>query len=185
MSGQKPIIAGVAGRYASALFDLARDEEAIDQVAADLDVLGELLESTPDLVRLVRSPVFDGDDQSRAMSAVMVRAGLARLTRNFIGVVIKNRRLSALAAMIKAFGALLAHHRGEVTASVTSARPLTDAQLDELKDTLKQMADSNVKLNTKVDANLLGGLVVRLGSRMIDTSLANKLNNLHLAMKEA
>lgn len=185
MSGRKPIIAGVAGRYASALFDLARDEGAIDQVATDLDVLGELLESAPDLVRLVRSPAFDGDDQSRAMSAVMTRAGFAQLTRNFIGVVIKNRRLSALADMIEVFGSLLAHHRGEVNASVTSARPLTDAQLDELKDTLGQMADSNVKLDTKVDANLLGGLVVRLGSRMIDTSLLNKLNNLHSIMKEA
>ncbi len=185
MSGQEPIVAGMAGRYASALFDLAREEGAIDQVAADLDVLRELLASTPDLVRLVRSPVFDREDQSRAMTAVMERAGLSRLTQNFVGVVTRNRRLFALADMIKVFASLLAQHRGEVSASVTSARPLSGAQLDALKDALRQMAGLNVQLDADVDAELIGGLVVRLGSRMIDTSLQNKLNNLQLAMKEA
>jgi F-type H+-transporting ATPase subunit delta len=175
----------MAGRYASALFDLAREEGVINQVAADLNVLRELLASTPDLVRLVRSPVFGRDDQTRAMLAVMERAGLARLTQNFIGVVTQNRRLFALADMIKVFAALLAQHRGEVSANVMSARPLSGAQLDALKDTLKQMAGRNVQLEAQVDADLIGGLVVRLGSRMIDTSIQNKLKNLQLAMKEA
>ena len=119
------------------------------------------------------------------MLAVMERAGLARLTQNFIGVVTQNRRLFALADMIKVFAALLAQHRGEVSANVMSARPLSGAQLDALKDTLKQMAGRNVQLEAQVDADLIGGLVVRLGSRMIDTSIQNKLKNLQLAMKEA
>jgi F-type H+-transporting ATPase subunit delta len=175
----------MAGRYASALFDLAREDGALDQVAADLDVLGQMLTQSADLVRMVRSSVFDRDEQSRAMFAVMERAGLSRLTQNFIGVVIQNRRLFALSDMIKVFGALLAEHRGEVSASVVSARPLSDAQMTALKDSLMQMAGRDVQLDTEVDADLIGGLVVRLGSRMIDTSIQNKLNNIQLAMKEA
>jgi F-type H+-transporting ATPase subunit delta len=185
VSGEDPIVAGMAGRYAKALFELADEAGALSEVENDLGSLKAMLETSEDLTRLVRSPVFGLDQQSRAMSAVMEKAGLSVLTRNFVGVVAKNRRLFSLVDMISAFAGLLARHRGEVSAHVTSAQDLDTNQIEKLKATLKEAVGRDVKLTTKVDESLIGGLVVKVGSRMIDTSIATKLNNIKLAMKEA
>lgn len=185
MSDVISLVASVAGRYATALFELARDSHGLDGVAQDLQGLMDMLDQSDDLRRLVRSPVFDSATQGHAMAAIMTRAECGDLTKKFVGVVIRNRRLFALSDMISAFGILLAQHRGEVTAKVTTARALTESQLAQLKQALKAAMGSDVQIHTEVDRDLLGGLIVRLGSRMIDTSLATKLTNLQLAMKEA
>jgi F-type H+-transporting ATPase subunit delta len=175
----------MAGRYAKALFELAEEAGALSEVENDLNALKAMLALSEDLMRLVRSPVFGLDQQSRAMSAIMEKAGLSLLTRNFVGVVTKNRRLFSLADMISAFAGLMAKHRGEVSAHVTSAQDLDADQIEKLKATLKEAVGRDVKMTTDVDENLIGGLVVKVGSRMIDTSIATKLNNIKLAMKEA
>lgn len=185
VSDEISLVAGVEGRYATALFDLARDSQGLDAVAQDLQGLMDMLDQSEDLRRLVRSPIFNSDTQGNAMAAIMTRAECDDLTKKFVGVVIRNRRLFVLRDMISAFGILLARHRGEVTAKVTTARALTEPQLAQLKQALKAAVGSDVQIDTEVDRDLLGGLVVRLGSRMIDTSLATKLTNLQLAMKEA
>jgi len=157
----------------------------MDAVARDLTDLGRLISESADLRRLVMSPVFDRDDQSSAMAAILDKAGAHGLTKKFVGLVAANRRLFALDGMIRAYGALVARHRGEVAAEVVSAHPLTDAQLAKLGETLKAATGSEVRVTARVDDGLLGGLVVKLGSRMVDTSLRTKLNRLKLAMKEA
>jgi F-type H+-transporting ATPase subunit delta len=178
-------VSGVAGRYATALFELAEAQGALDAVAADLGKISAMLAASEDLTRLVRSPLFSAEEQGRAFSAVLDKAGISGLVKNFAGLVIKNRRLFALADMISAYGALLAQKRGEVTAQVTSAHPLGDAQVESLKAALKAATGRDVRIDTKVDAGLLGGLIVKVGSRMIDSSLRTKLNSLKIAMKEA
>lgn len=175
----------MAGRYATALFELADSASSLDATAADLGRIASLINESDDLRRLVVSPVFGADDQARAFSAVLDRVGIKGLVANFVGLVIQNRRLFALPDMIRGFNALLAAKRGEVTADVTSAHPLNDAQIQSLKASLKTATGRDVTLNTKVDASLLGGLVVKVGSRMIDSSLKTKLTSLKLAMKEA
>jgi len=185
VAGEDATLTGVAGRYASALFDLAKEAGAIDAVAGDLGALEKLLQESADLRDLVKSPLYDRDDQTKAMGAVLARAGASDLTKKFVGLVATNRRLFALDGMIASYKALVAQYRGEVSAEVTSAHPLTDAQVQKLKDTLKAATGSDVSLSTKVDNGLLGGLVVKLGSKMIDTSLRTKLNRMKLAMKEA
>lgn len=176
---------GVADRYASALFELARDEGALDAVAGDLDTIAKLIDESADLARLVRSPVFSSDEQTRAMSAVLARAGVGVRTANFIKVVTRNRRLFAIGEMIAAFRRMLARERGEISATVTSAEPLSDAQITALRAALKDAVGKDVTLERKVDAKLIGGLIVQVGSRMIDTSLRTKLNAMKFAMKEA
>lgn len=183
MAQETTLVSGIAGRYATALFDLARDAGQLDAVAKDLDTLSSLLSQSADLVRLVRSPVFDRDSQAKAIAAVAERAGLSDLVRRFLGVTAQNRRLFALADIISAYKKLLSHHRGEAVAEVVSAVPLSDAQLQQLKSSLSSEAAGNVVINAKVDPDLIGGLVVKLGSRMIDASIRNKLNNLKSAMK--
>ncbi len=185
MAGEDAIISGVAGRYANALFDLAKDAGAIDAVLSDLNSLDQLLTESADLRSLVKSPVFGRDEQTAAMTAILERAGAHDLTKKFVGLVAANRRLFALDGMIRGFRALVARFRGEVTAEVASAHPLTDAQLAKLTETLKAATGSEVQVNARVDNGLLGGLVVKVGSRMVDTSLRTKLNRLKLAMKEA
>ena len=175
----------MAGRYAKALFELALEANALEGVESDLTNLKSMLDSSEDLARLVRSPVFGLEEQSRAMGAVMAKAGVSQLTSNFVGVVAKNRRLFGLSDMISAFSGLLAQHRGEVSAHVTSAQALDAGQVEKLKATLKEAVGRDVKMTTDVDENLIGGLVVKVGSRMIDTSIATKLNNIKIAMKEA
>lgn len=174
---------GVAGRYAAALFDLAKDAGSLDAVQQDLADLKRLIGESADLAELVRSPLFSRDEQTRAIGAVLDRAGATDLTKRFLAVVAKNRRLFALRGMIEAYAALLADYRGEMTAEVISAHPLTVSQTEELRDTLSAQLRSKIQLQTSVNASLLGGIVVRVGSRMIDNSLRTKLSNMQLAMK--
>ncbi|MBW7837388.1 MAG: F0F1 ATP synthase subunit delta [Sphingomonadales bacterium] len=185
MGNQKAVVSGVAGRYAVALFELAADGNALDQVAADLKALADLVEKSADFRRLVTSPALGRDDQAKGLFAVLEGSGIAPLTRNFLGVIANNGRLSLLADMIAAYATLLAHHRGEVTAEVTSATPLSEGQMAALKAKLKAIAGRDVTLQAHTDSSILGGLVVKLGSRMIDSTLKTKLNNLQTAMKEA
>jgi F-type H+-transporting ATPase subunit delta len=174
---------GVAGRYAAALFDLAKDAGSLDAVQQDLADLKRLIGESADLAELVRSPLFSRDEQTRAIGAVLDKAGATDLTKRFLAVVARNRRLFALRGMIDAYAALLAEHRGEMTAEVISAQPLTVSQTEELRDTLSAQLRRKIQLQTSVDASLLGGIVVRVGSRMIDNSLRTKLSNMQLAMK--
>ena len=144
-----------------------------------------LLEESTDLQRLIKSPVFSTDEQTRALDAVMDRAGVDPLVANFMKVVARNRRLFAVPAMLKSFDTLLADYRGEVVAEVTSAGILSEAQQDALRQALQEKASGTIKLETHVDPTLIGGLVVRLGSQMIDTSVRTRLAGLRMAMKEA
>ncbi|ABS63082.1 ATP synthase F1, delta subunit [Parvibaculum lavamentivorans DS-1] len=178
-------VSGVAGRYATALFELADAEGALDAVAGDLERISAMLNESSDLVRLVRSPIFSAEDQTKAFGAVLEKAGISGLVKNFIGLVIRNRRLFGLSDMIGAYTTLLARKRGEMTADVVSAHPLQAAQVESLKAALKSATGRDVRINTKVDASLLGGLIVTVGSRMVDSSLRTKLNSLKIAMKEA
>jgi F-type H+-transporting ATPase subunit delta len=179
-----PMLASVAGRYASALFELANEQRRLREVEQDLVNLQTMLDGSEDLRRLVRSPVFSAEEQSRAIAAVAAKASLDALTVNFLKLIARNRRLFALPDMIKGFRALAARLRGEVAADVTSAHPLNAAQLQALKDALRASAGGkDVQINARVDANLLGGLIVKMGSRMIDSSLRTRLNNLKTAMK--
>ena len=184
MSGQDPIIAGVAGRYATALFELARDGRKLKQVEKDLGSLLAMLDKSADFERLVRSPVFSAEAQTRALDAVLAKAKIGGLTANFLRLITKNRRLFALRDMVRAFRALAAQHRGEATAEVASASKLSAAQLRRLKTMLKSALGQDVAVTARVDPLLLGGLVVKMGSRMIDNSLKTKLDSLKIAMKE-
>jgi len=185
VSSEQTETSGVAGRYATALFDLALDRRAIDEVAGDLQRLQAMINESADLRRLIRSPLFSRDQQSAAMAAVLTSAELSELVRNFVGVVAANRRLFALEGMIAAYRGLVARHRGEVTAEVTSATPLSDTQRAAVEQALKEAIGSNVSVVTDVDPDLIGGMVVRVGSRMVDSSLRTKLQRLQLAMKGA
>ena len=173
----------MAGRYAAALFELAKDERQLTQVEADLKAFQGMLDQSEDLRRLVRSPVISAGDQAKALAAILGRAGVSGLTANFFKLIARNRRLFAAADMIRDFRALLARERGEVTADVASAHALTPAQMQALKDALRAQVGKDVQIDTRVDPNLLGGLVVKMGSRMIDSSLRTKLDNLKVAMK--
>jgi F-type H+-transporting ATPase subunit delta len=177
-------VSGVAERYASALFDLARENAAIASVESELDAIGGLIRESDDFRRLVASPVFSADEQERAIGAVNERAGIKGVTANFLRLVARNRRLFALPAMIEAFRAMAARERGEVTAEVTSAHPLGDAHVASLKAVLKQKLGKDVTLQARVNPALLGGLVVKVGSRMIDTSLRTKLMTVKTKLKE-
>jgi len=185
VAAEDPSVSGVSGRYATALFELARDEKSVDAVKADLDKFAALLNESADLARLVRSPVFTADDQRKALSAVLAKAGISGVTANFLNVLTANRRLFAVSDVIRAFNALVAKFKGEATADVTVAEPLSDKNLDALKAALKSVTGKDVALNVKVDPSIIGGLVVKLGSRMVDSSLRTKLNSIKHAMKEA
>jgi F-type H+-transporting ATPase subunit delta len=167
------------------LFELARDEKSVDAVAADLAKFDAMLAESDDLRRLVRSPVFTADSQSKALAAVLDQAEIAGVAANFLKVLTANRRLFAVADVIRAFRALVAKFKGEATADVTVAEALSDANLDTLKVALKSVTGKDVALNVKVDPSIIGGLVVKLGSRMVDSSLRTKLNSIKHAMKEA
>jgi len=179
------LVGGIAGRYAIALFELAEEANALDAVEADLTALRHMIGQSADLARLVRSPLFAREDQARAMSAILDKAGAHELTRKFVGLVAQNRRLFALPDMARAFTRLLAEKRGEESARVRSARPLSKEQLSKLAERLKISLGKNVRLETEVDENLIAGLVVQVGSKLIDTSLRTKLDNLQIAMREA
>jgi F-type H+-transporting ATPase subunit delta len=176
-------VTSLAERYAGALFDLADQRRALDEVASDLRQFRAMLQASGDFLRLIRSPAISREGQAKAIAAIAERAGLSALTRNFLGVVARNRRLFAVPAMIEAFLAELAKRRGEITAQVTAAQPLSQPQLDALNEQLRRGTGSRVSLEVEVDPSLIGGIVVRLGSRMIDASIKSKLQRLQFAMK--
>jgi F-type H+-transporting ATPase subunit delta len=175
--------AGLAERYATALFDLADERKALDAVADDLRALRTLLQESADLRRLVGSPVLSREEQGRAVGAVADAASLSALTRNFLGLLARNRRLFALPEMIQSYLRELAHRRGEVTAQVLTAQALSAAQREAVDAQLRKAVGGKVAVEVQVDPSLLGGLVVKLGSRMVDASLKSKLHRLQLAMK--
>ena len=184
MADRNSPVSGVAERYASALFDLARDESAIDAIEADLNGLSGLLEESEDFRRLIQSPVFSAGEQQRAIGAIADKAGIKGLTGNFLRLLAHNRRLFALPGIIRAFRAMAAVERGEVTAEVTSAQPISDDQVNALKGALKEKLGKDVSLAASVNPALLGGLIVKVGSRMIDTSLRTRLMTVKTHLKE-
>lgn len=176
---------GLAGRYAIALFELAEEQAALDAVASDLEGLKSLLAESSELRRLIRSPVITREEQARALRSVAERAGFSELTQRFLGVLAHQRRLFALPEIVEAFEEMLAEHRGEVGADLISAVPLSEEQIEAVREQLGKSIGQKVRLTTAVDPNLLGGLIVRVGSRMIDASLRTKLHQLELAMRGA
>src|SRR5438309_3533362 len=177
------IRASLAGRYASALFDLARDQRQIESVGKSLDALGQALLDSKDFAELVSSPLVSRDEAGKAFAALAPQLGIDPITSNFLGVLARNGRKGELRSVIRAFGRLAADHRGEVTAEVVTARPLNDDQLSSLKQQLRSRAGRDVTVDATVDPNILGGIVVKLGSQQIDASIRTKLNRLAAAMK--
>lgn len=174
----------MAGRYATALFELAHDEGKLEETEQSFRHLEAQIAENKDLERLIRSPVYSADDQSRALGAVAEKLEISGIAANFLQILIKNRRLFALQEILTGFHKLAAHQRGEITAGVTTAIALTDDQVEELKATLKAKTGRDVTLNATVDPSILGGLILTIGSRMVDSSIRTKLNNLKIAMKE-
>lgn len=185
MATDDSVVTGLSGRYATALFDLADEGKVLDEVAGDLRTLQAALDESEDLDRLVRSPILSRNEQEKAMEAVVDAMGLTSLTRRTVGLLAQKRRLFALSDIIRDYLKLLAAHRGETTAEVTSARSLTDGELDKLTATLKKVVGRDVAVEARVDPEILGGLVVRIGSRMLDSSIRTKLQRLEIAMKGA
>lgn len=184
MAKKSTPIASIAERYARALFDLAEDDRALVDMETDVGRFATLHEQSDDLRRFVSSPVLSAEEQTRAIAALLEKAEIGGLVGNFIKVVAANRRLFAMPEIIAAFRRLLADKRGELAAEVTSAEPLSAKHAAELAEALKASLGKTVKLDTKVDPTLIGGLIVKVGSRMVDGSLRTKLNSLKLAMKE-
>jgi len=178
-------VSALAKRYAAALFDIADERRAFDEVASDLRQLRAMLAASVDLMRLVRSPVLSRPEQAQAITALAQRAELSPLVRDFLAVVAKNRRLFAVPAMIEAYLARLALRRGEVSAAVTTAQPLSETQLEALREHLRRTAGRQVLVDARVDPRLIGGMIVKVGSRMVDGSVESKLRRLQLAMKGA
>ena len=174
----------MAGRYATALFELALEANELDPVKADLEAFETLMAQSADLARMVRSPVFSSDQQGRALAAVLDLAGLRGLSAQFLLTVASNRRLFAVRDIIKAYSALVARHRGEIAAQVTLAQPPSERHLAAIREALNAVTGKDVVINVNVDPALIGGLVVKLGSRMVDSSLRTKLNMMKHAMKE-
>ena len=186
MAGEDSTVSGVAGRYARALFELALDAKSVDAVKADIETFDAMISESPDLHRLVRSPVFGAEEQSKALAAVLEKAGIGGLALNFLLFVASNRRLFAVRDMMRDFRKLVARWKGEVTAEVTVAEKLSDARLEEIKSALMSITgEKAVDLHVKIDPAIIGGLTVKLGSRMVDSSLRTKLNAIKHAMKEA
>lgn len=184
MSEPASISAAIAGRYATAVFELAREARGLKALEADVDALGAALDGSADLADLISSPVYTREQQGAAIGALAAKMGLSAPLANGLALMAQKRRLFALPAMIKALAALIAEEKGEVTAEVTSATALTKAQADKLAAALKAQTGKTVKLNMSVDEKLIGGMIVKLGSKMIDTSVASKLSSLQNAMKE-
>ena len=183
MDNSGGIRASLAGRYASALFDLARDERQIDAVSRSLDSLNQALADSRDFSELVGSPMVGREDAGKAFAALAPQLGLDPITTNFLAVLARNGRKNQLRNVIRDFKRLAADHRGEATAEVTTAHSLKDDQIKALKAQLKGRAGRDVTIDAKVDPSILGGIVVKLGSQMIDSSIRTKLNRLAQAMK--
>ena len=175
----------MTARYASALFDLAREQNAVDAVGRDLDGFEALVRESPELVRLLRNPVFTADEQTRAIDAILTRAGIAGLTGNFIRLVASKRRLFALQDMIRAYRDLVSDAKGIVRAQVTLAEPASERIMSEITAALREVAKAEVAVSVKIDPSLIGGLTVKMGSRMVDASVRTKLNSIRLAMTVA
>jgi F-type H+-transporting ATPase subunit delta len=174
---------GLAGRYATALLELAQQDRSVEKVEQELASLKAAINASADLARLVQSPVFTNAERGKALSAVLDKMGVSTLTKNFVLVLNEKRRMFALLDIIRAFDAMVARNRGEVQATVTSARALGDAEMTELRAILKSKLGREPRIETKVDPSLLGGLIVKVGSRMIDSSLRTKLNGIRTAMR--
>ena len=174
---------GLAGRYAAALFELAGEQKAVDAVSADLSAFGKAMDANADLARVVKSPVFSREDQGKALKAVLSSMGAGKLTTQFLLLLASKRRLSPLAGIIKSYESLVAKSRGETEAEVTAARALSDSEIADLKSALKAKLGKEPRLHSRIDPTLLGGLVVKVGSRMIDTSIRTKLTGIRAAMK--
>lgn len=178
---------GVSGRYAAALYDLAQEAAAVDAVLADLEKVGQALSESPELSRLVHSPLVGRTDQERALAALFAKMGIGQVVSRLVGVMARNRRLSALKEVVRDYGLLVASARGEIVADVISAAPLSDGQLHSIKAALQSAAAGlgakSVAVKAKVDPALIGGVVVKFGSRMIDASVRAKLSSLNRAMK--
>ena len=183
-SQEGPLLSGVATRYASALFEVAQQAKSVDAVAADLDHLGRMVDGSDDLRRLIRSPAFTVEQQVNAISAILDKAGISGLAANFTRLVASKRRLFVLPDMIRAFRDLVATSKGIVSAQVVLAEEPSDKVLTEIKAALRDVAKADVSLNVKIDPSLIGGLIVKMGSRMVDASVRTKLNSIRLAMKE-
>ncbi|KAA5596769.1 F0F1 ATP synthase subunit delta [Blastochloris sulfoviridis] len=184
MQGEEPIVSGMAGRYATALFELALEAGSLDAVSADLDRFEALLNDCDDLRRLVESPVFGSDEQLKAITAVLDKVEIGGLAGNFLKTITANRRLFAVQGILRGYRARVARHKGEVRAQVTVAEPLSDAHRTALAETLNHVTGKDVAIDVTVDPALIGGLIVKLGSRMVDASLRTKLNAIRHAMKE-
>jgi len=182
---QQRTVSGVPGRYARALYELAQETQTVDAVVDDLRQIQTMLDGSEDLRRLVRSPVFRAEAQIGALQAIVKAIGIGQLASNFILLTARNRRLAALPVIIQAFLALVAAERGEVTAEVISAEKLSANHVAALKDELTARMGSSIMLLTKTDESLIGGMIVKIGSRMIDNSLKTKLHNLKTIMKGA
>jgi F-type H+-transporting ATPase subunit delta len=174
---------GIAARYATAVFELAQEEKSVEALEKDFASLQAMIDESPELARLVRAPVFSREDQAKGLNGVLHRMEAAPLTRRFVLMLASKRRLFALSDVMRVFGQMVAKMRGEVSASVTSARPLNDAEVESLKQILKSKLGRDARLEAKVDPSLLGGLVVKVGSRMIDSSLRTKLTGIRAAMR--
>ena len=183
MENSGGITASLQGRYASALYELASEQKAVVAVESDLDKLGEAIATSADLAALIRNPRVSRDAASKEMDGIVSLLGLSPITKNFLGVLANNRRLAALPEIVRAFASIAAAARGEVTAEVTSAHALTATQLKALAAKLKEREGKDVKIKANVDPEVLGGLVVRIGSTQIDSSIRTRLNSLAQAMK--
>ena len=178
------IVSGVAGRYAAALFELAQEAKAIDAVAADLAKFEALIASNPDMARFVKSPVFTSDEQVKALAPILEKAGIGGLAAKFLKLVAAKRRLFAVHDMVRAYNALVDREKGVVRAQVTVADVPSEKVLSDVKSALKDVAGDKVEVDVKIDPTIIGGIVVKLGSRMVDASLRTKLNGIRTAMKE-
>jgi len=179
------LTAGAAGRYATALFELAGESKSLEQAEADLGTMQAALDDSADLQSLIKNPMYTRAQQGAAMAAVCDKAGVSDLVKNVIGLMASKRRLFVLPEMIAGFQALMADHRGEVSAEVTAARPMSETQIAALGEQIKGAIGKDVKLNVTVDESIIGGLVVKVGSKMIDSSIRSRLNSLQNVMKEA
>ena len=177
-------VSGVAGRYASALYSLAAESKAVDAVSGDLARLASMIEGSADLLRLVKSPVFSAEEQGKAMTSLLVEARIGGLAGNFVKLVAAKRRLFVLPEMIRGYQAEVARARGIVGAVVTLAEAPSAKQINDIKAALKEVAGTEVAVDIKVDPAIIGGLIVKMGARMVDASLKTKLNSIRLAMKE-
>ena len=184
MAQENTIVSGVAGRYAAALFELAREAKAVDAIGADLAQFDAMVASQPDLERFVRSPVFSSEEQVKALEPILAKVGITGLSANFLKLVAAKRRLFAVRDMVRAYKALVDESAGVVRAQVTVAEAPSEKVLGDIKQALKEVAGDKVEVDVKVDPGIIGGIVVKLGSKMVDASLRTKLNGIRTAMKE-